>query len=93
MFAAVATSDARRDPPGPPGPQGVDLARRIGRPFLEVTGLAHWAQLLSWRSFPLGEQRSRQAIELAGRHGWTEEPVAGRLRGARHGDDRSGTAR
>jgi LuxR family transcriptional regulator, maltose regulon positive regulatory protein len=57
--------------------QGIALARRIGRPFLEVTGLAHWAQLASWQSFPLGERRSRQAIELAGRHGWTEEPVAG----------------
>jgi LuxR family maltose regulon positive regulatory protein len=57
--------------------QGVALARRIGRPFLEVTGLAHWAQLLSWRSFPLGAQRATEAIELAGRHGWTEEPVAG----------------
>ena len=57
--------------------QGVALAHRIGRPFLEVTGLAHWAQLASWRSFPLGAQRSRQAIELAGRHGWTEEPVTG----------------
>jgi LuxR family transcriptional regulator, maltose regulon positive regulatory protein len=57
--------------------QGIALARRIGRPFLEVTGLAHWAQLLSWRSFPLGAERSRQAIELAGQHGWTDEPVAG----------------
>jgi LuxR family transcriptional regulator, maltose regulon positive regulatory protein len=57
--------------------QGIALARRAGRPFLEVTGLAHGAQLVSWRSFPLGAQRSRQAIELAGRHGWTEEPVAG----------------
>ena len=57
--------------------QGVALARRIGRPYLEVTGLVHWAQLLSWRSFPLGAQRSREAIELAGRHGWAQEPVAG----------------
>ena len=57
--------------------QGIALAHRIGRPFLEVTGLAHWAQLLSWRSFPLGAQRSRQAIELAGQHGWADEPVAG----------------
>jgi LuxR family maltose regulon positive regulatory protein len=57
--------------------QGIALARRIRRPFLEVTGLANWAQLASWQSFPVGEQRSRQAIELAGRHGWTEEPVAG----------------
>jgi LuxR family maltose regulon positive regulatory protein len=56
---------------------GIALARQLGRPYLEVTGLAHWAQLVSWRSFPLGAQRSMQAIELAGRHGWTEEPVAG----------------
>jgi LuxR family maltose regulon positive regulatory protein len=57
--------------------QGIVLARRIGRPFLELTGLAHWAQLVSWWSFPLGAERSMQAIELAGRHGWTDEPVAG----------------
>jgi LuxR family transcriptional regulator, maltose regulon positive regulatory protein len=57
--------------------QGVGLAGQIERPFLEITGLAHWAQLASWRSFPSGERRGRQAIELAVRHGWTEEPVAG----------------
>jgi LuxR family transcriptional regulator, maltose regulon positive regulatory protein len=56
---------------------GIALAHQLGRPYLEATGLAHWAQLVSWRSFPLGAQRSRQAIELARRHGWTEEPVAG----------------
>jgi LuxR family maltose regulon positive regulatory protein len=56
---------------------GIALANQIGRPFLEVTGLAHWAQLVSWRSFPLGVERSRQAIELAGRHGWADEPVTG----------------
>jgi LuxR family maltose regulon positive regulatory protein len=57
--------------------EGIALARRLGRPYLEVTGLANWAQLVSWQSFPLGAQRGAQAIELAGRHGWTEEPVAG----------------
>ena len=56
---------------------GIALARQLGRPYLEVTGLAYWAQLVSWRSFPLGAQRSMQAIELFGRHGSTEEPVAG----------------
>src|SRR4029077_10780811 len=56
---------------------GVALARQIGRPYLEVTGLAYWAQLMSWRSFPLGTQRSLQAIELASQHGWADEPVAG----------------
>jgi LuxR family transcriptional regulator, maltose regulon positive regulatory protein len=57
--------------------QGVALARRIGRPALEVTGLAHWAQLVSWWSIPLGAQRASEAIELASRHGWTEEAVTG----------------
>ena len=56
---------------------GIALARRIGRPYLEVTGLAYEAQLMSWRSFPLGAQRSLQAIELARQHGWADEPVAG----------------
>jgi LuxR family maltose regulon positive regulatory protein len=56
---------------------GIALARQIGRPYLEVTGLAYSAQLMSWRSFPLGAQRSLQAIELATQHGWADEPVAG----------------
>jgi LuxR family transcriptional regulator, maltose regulon positive regulatory protein len=56
---------------------GVALAHEIGRPYLEVTGLAFWAQLMSWRSFPLGAERALQAIELATQHGWADEPVAG----------------
>jgi LuxR family maltose regulon positive regulatory protein len=56
---------------------GIALARRVGRPYLEVTGLAHLAQLESWRSFRLGAQRGLQAIELATEHGWADEPVAG----------------
>jgi LuxR family maltose regulon positive regulatory protein len=56
---------------------GIALAREIGRPYLEVTGLAYSAQLVSWQSFPLGAQRSLQAIELAKQHGWADEPVAG----------------
>jgi len=57
--------------------QAVALARHIGRPYLELIGLAHWAQVVSWRSFPLGAERGREAIELAERHGWTDEPLAG----------------
>jgi LuxR family transcriptional regulator, maltose regulon positive regulatory protein len=56
---------------------GIALAQEIGRPYMEVTALAHWAQLASWRSFPLGAQRSLQAIDLAKQHGWADEPVAG----------------
>jgi LuxR family transcriptional regulator, maltose regulon positive regulatory protein len=54
--------------------RGVALARRIGRPLLEINGLAHWGLAASFRSPALAVQRGRQAIELARRHGWSEEP-------------------
>jgi LuxR family transcriptional regulator, maltose regulon positive regulatory protein len=54
--------------------QGVTLARRIGRPYLEVTGLAHRSELAALRSYTRGAQRSRQAIDLAQQHGWSDEP-------------------
>jgi LuxR family maltose regulon positive regulatory protein len=54
--------------------QGVALARRIGRPFLEFTGLVYAAAIRA-ASGPV--DRSRQAAELAERHGWTDEPAAG----------------
>ena len=57
--------------------QGIALARRIGRPFLEFSGLAHQAVIETYRSFAQAAERSRQAIELARRHGWTDEPTAG----------------
>ena len=57
--------------------QGVALARRIGRPFLEFTGLAHQAAVAIYRSLARAAERSRQAIELAERHGWTDKPAAG----------------
>jgi LuxR family transcriptional regulator, maltose regulon positive regulatory protein len=52
--------------------QGVALARRIGRPYLEFTGLAYWAAGGTGRR-PQREEHSRKAIELARRHGWTDE--------------------
>jgi LuxR family transcriptional regulator, maltose regulon positive regulatory protein len=57
--------------------QGVTLARRIGRPFLEFSGLAHQAVIETYRSFAQAAERSKQAIGLARRHGWTDEPTAG----------------
>jgi LuxR family transcriptional regulator, maltose regulon positive regulatory protein len=54
--------------------QGVALAHRIGRPYLELTGLAYGAELAAFRSYTRGAQRSRQAIELAREHGWSQEP-------------------
>ncbi len=55
--------------------RGVALARRIGRPFLEIDGLAHWGLLASFRSSALAVERGLQAIELARRHGWSGEPL------------------
>jgi LuxR family transcriptional regulator, maltose regulon positive regulatory protein len=58
--------------------QGVALARRIGRPYLEFRGLAHQAAVDIFRlSYARAAERSRQAIGLAERHGWTDEPAAG----------------
>ena len=57
--------------------QGVALARRIGRPHLEFTGLVHAAAIEFFRSASRAAERGRQAAELAERHGWTDEPAAG----------------
>jgi LuxR family maltose regulon positive regulatory protein len=57
--------------------QAVALARRIGRPYLEYIGLAYQAVGELSRSFPRAAERGRQAIELAERHGWTDETTAG----------------
>jgi LuxR family transcriptional regulator, maltose regulon positive regulatory protein len=58
--------------------RGTALAHRIGRPFLEFTGLAHQAPVTQLRwSLPRAAERSRQAVELAERHGWTDEQAAG----------------
>ena len=58
--------------------QGVALARQIGRPYLELHGLAHGAHaMLLFRPDASQAEWSRQAIELAERHGWGEEPLAG----------------
>src|SRR5215470_12426967 len=56
---------------------GVALARRSGRPFLEFTGLAYQTAAGIYQSFTRAGERGRQAIDLAERHGWTDEPVAG----------------
>jgi len=57
--------------------QGVSLARRVGRPYLEFTGLVYQASIEFFRSFAPAMEHSRQAAELAERHGWADEPTAG----------------
>jgi LuxR family transcriptional regulator, maltose regulon positive regulatory protein len=57
--------------------QAQALAHQIGRPFLEFSGLAHQAEIEIYRSPARAAERSRQAIELARRHGWTDDSAAG----------------
>ena len=55
--------------------QGIALAHRIGRPYLEVNGLANLAVAESFRSYSLAAGPGMQAVELARRHGWTDAPT------------------
>ncbi len=56
--------------------RSVELARRSGRPYLEFVGLAYLATGISRsRSLISAADCSRQAIELARRHGWTDDPA------------------
>jgi LuxR family transcriptional regulator, maltose regulon positive regulatory protein len=57
--------------------RGIALARQGGRPYLEFTGLANQAQHEFYHSLTQAAERGRQAIELAERHGWTDDPAAG----------------
>ena len=56
--------------------EGADLARQIGRPYLEVGCLAQlgFASMIL-HSFATTQRRCREAIALAERHGWGAEPV------------------
>jgi LuxR family transcriptional regulator, maltose regulon positive regulatory protein len=57
--------------------QGVALARRIGRPYLEFTGLVYAAVIEFYGSAARAVEHGRQAAELAEQHGWADEPGAG----------------
>jgi LuxR family maltose regulon positive regulatory protein len=55
--------------------EGADLARRIGRPYLEVACLSELAFASKIEPFATTRQRCREAIALAEQHGWGAEPV------------------
>jgi LuxR family maltose regulon positive regulatory protein len=52
--------------------QGLEEARRIGQRWLELQALSHSALLSIIRDDAIGEQRAREAIDLARAHGWEE---------------------
>jgi LuxR family maltose regulon positive regulatory protein len=56
--------------------EGAVLARRVGRPYLEVACLAHLGFAFTGRSFAETRKRCEEALALADRHGWEAEPVA-----------------
>ena len=55
--------------------EGADLARRIGRPYLEVACLAQLGFASKIHSFATTRRRCQEAIALADRHGWGAEPI------------------
>jgi LuxR family maltose regulon positive regulatory protein len=55
--------------------EGAELARRIGRPYLEVACLAELAFAAKIEPFAMTKRRCREAIALAEQHGWGAEPV------------------
>jgi LuxR family maltose regulon positive regulatory protein len=55
--------------------EGALLARRIGRPYLEVACLAQLGFASKIHSFVTTQRRCREAIALADRHGWGAEPI------------------
>jgi LuxR family maltose regulon positive regulatory protein len=56
--------------------QGAALAQRIGRPYLQVYGLAFMGPpAIMQRSHREAVETAMRAIELVRRHGWSEEPV------------------
>jgi LuxR family transcriptional regulator, maltose regulon positive regulatory protein len=71
-FLATASHDAERCLD-----RGIALARQGGRPYLEFTGLAYQAPHEIYHSFERAAERGRQAVELAERHGWTDDPAVG----------------
>jgi LuxR family maltose regulon positive regulatory protein len=57
--------------------QGIALARRINRPYLELTCLAYRTPAAMHRSSALAAKCGMRAVEVAERHGWSEEPIVG----------------
>jgi LuxR family transcriptional regulator, maltose regulon positive regulatory protein len=55
--------------------RALTLAHRSGQAFLEVSAVAELASVAMRSGFLLVAERARQAIELAQRHGWSDEPI------------------
>ena len=56
--------------------QGLELARLIGRPYVEVGCLAYLALAARRRSYGREREPCLEAIAIAEAHGWEAEPIA-----------------
>jgi LuxR family maltose regulon positive regulatory protein len=54
--------------------EGADLARKIGRPYLEVRCLVQLGFASKIHPFATVQRRCREAIARAERHGWARSP-------------------
>jgi LuxR family transcriptional regulator, maltose regulon positive regulatory protein len=55
--------------------EGAELARAIGRPYLEVACRAHLVFPSKRVSVATARERGRQAVSLAERYGWEDRPI------------------
>jgi LuxR family maltose regulon positive regulatory protein len=62
--------------------EGADLARTIGRPYLEVSCLAHQGFPSKTVSLATARERGRQAVALAERRGFADRPIIAPALGA-----------
>jgi LuxR family transcriptional regulator, maltose regulon positive regulatory protein len=62
--------------------EGADLARAIGRPYLEVSCRAHQGFPSKLVSVARARERGREAVELAERHGFEDRPIVAPAFGA-----------
>ena len=56
--------------------EAADLARRIGRPYVEQGCLAHLAVAVARHSISAGRELAVQALDILERYGWQSEPIA-----------------
>ena len=56
--------------------EGLELARRNGRPFVEMGCLGHLAVAVGRHSFTAQRDLAAQTIAIMERFGWTSEPIA-----------------
>lgn len=55
--------------------EATDLARRVGRPYVEQGALAHLALAVSRHSIDGARQLAQASLRILERHGWLSEPV------------------